>query len=66
MDHHERELLESALKLLHQIIGYADAKEDFSTLQRKSFQILSFPDIKKKPLRRTAQAQRNSTLRRIN
>ena len=49
MDHHERELLESALKLLHQIIGYADAKEDFSTLQRKSFQILSFPDIKKSP-----------------
>ena len=64
MDHHERELLESALKLLHQIIGYADAKEDFSTLQRKSFQILSFfPDIKKSPC--DGLRRRNGTRRYV-
>ena len=34
MDNHERQLLQSALELLHQLIGYADAKEDFKPILR--------------------------------
>ena len=29
MDHHEREMLQNILELLHQLVGYADAKSDF-------------------------------------
>lgn len=34
MDNYERQLVESALELLHRLIGYADAKEDFTSIQR--------------------------------
>ena len=34
MDNRERELLDAALSLLHQLIGYADAKADFKPLLR--------------------------------
>lgn len=32
MDNYERQLVESALKLLHQLVGYADYKEDFKPI----------------------------------
>ena len=32
MDNHERELLEGALDLLHRLLGYADAKDDFKPI----------------------------------
>ena len=32
MDNHERELLEGALNLLHRLLGYADAKDDFKPI----------------------------------
>ncbi|MBQ2702179.1 MAG: hypothetical protein IJF64_04230, partial [Clostridia bacterium] len=34
MDNYERQLVESALELLHRLVGYADSKEDFKPILR--------------------------------
>lgn len=47
MDNYERELLQSAMELLHRLVGYADAKEDFRPILRFAEtdpNVIPFPD----------------------
>lgn len=58
MDNHERQLLQSAIELLHQLIGYADAKEDFKPILRfveDDPKVIPFPMNAKLPLARTQE-----------
>lgn len=56
MDNYERQLVEGILELLHRLIGYADAKEDFTSIQRSKIHFVEddpnvrpFAGTKKEP-----------------
>ena len=56
MDNYERELVEGMLELLRRLIGYADAKEDFTSIQRSKIRFVEddpnvrpFAGTKKEP-----------------
>lgn len=58
MDNHERQLLQSAMELLHQLIGYADAKDDFKPILRfveDDPKVIPFPTNAKPPLAPTQE-----------
>ena len=63
MNNQQRQLLESALELLHRIIGLDDAEKDFDAIQRSKFRfvgsdenVIPFPGNAKKPLPASEEA----------